>query len=82
MDSCMTKQMDRITIPERVLLHLLDHFQLSEEYTRPLELTQEGIALCVDVKRSHSAKVMRLSFPFPFWPREAFPFPLWPREVK
>ncbi|MDP7264142.1 MAG: hypothetical protein QGH39_01130 [Candidatus Thermoplasmatota archaeon] len=49
----MTKQMDRITIPERVLLHLLDHFQLSEEYTRPLELTQEGIALCVDVKRSH-----------------------------
>ena len=53
MDPGSSTFMDRITIPERVLLHLLDHFQLSEEFTRPVQLTQEGIAFCVDVKRSH-----------------------------
>ncbi len=53
MDPVSSTVLDRITIPERVLLHLLDHFHLSEEFTRPVQLTQEGIASCVDVKRSH-----------------------------
>ena len=42
-----------ITISEKMLLHLLDHFQISEDYTQPVAVTQEGIASAVAVQRSH-----------------------------
>jgi len=42
-----------ITISEKMLLHLLDHFQTSEDYTQPVAVTQEGIASAVAVQRSH-----------------------------
>jgi len=47
------------TAKEKVLVHLLDHYGKEEGYTLPVELTQEGIADCLDLKQNTVSYAVR-----------------------
>lgn len=53
MDKGSTGPISDLTVPERILLHLLEHNRAADEYTRPVTVTQEGIAAAIGVRRSH-----------------------------
>ncbi|HKZ64479.1 MAG TPA: tetratricopeptide repeat protein [Thermoplasmata archaeon] len=47
-----------LTAEERILLHLLTYVRRSERFEVPFEMTQQGIALAVGVRRSHVSAVL------------------------
>src|SRR3989304_10143294 len=47
-----------LTAEERILLHLLAYVRRGERFEVPFEMTQQGIALAVSVRRSHVSAVL------------------------
>ncbi len=52
--------MSRLTVKERVMLHLCNFSHLRDEYEVVLEVTQEGIAEEVDIKINHVPRAMKV----------------------
>ena len=47
------KPIPELTVSERILIHLFDHNRSADDYTRPIAVTQEGIAAAIGARRSH-----------------------------
>src|SRR3989304_6090601 len=47
-----------LTAEERILLHLLAYVRRGKRFEVPFEMTQQGIALAVSVRRSHVSAVL------------------------
>ncbi len=51
--------MRKVTVKEKVLLHLFDFSRHSEEYVVPLEVSQEGIASATGIRPTHVTQYVR-----------------------
>src|SRR3989304_9232797 len=49
----------RLTVKERIQLHLFDCSRFSEDYEAPAEVTQEGIARAVGIRVHHVLQYLR-----------------------
>jgi len=50
---------NKLTVSERILLHLSDYVSYAGEFTQPPEVTQGGLARSVGVDRSHASYVLK-----------------------
>ncbi|UCF08172.1 MAG: hypothetical protein JSW28_00320 [Thermoplasmata archaeon] len=49
----------RVTVKEKILLHLLYYSKYREEFEVPAQITQEGMAEAIGVRRSHIASALK-----------------------
>ncbi|UCE74438.1 MAG: hypothetical protein JSV56_01690 [Methanomassiliicoccales archaeon] len=49
----------RVTVKEKILIHLQNYTKLREEYEVPVQTSQEGMAQAVGVRRSHIASALK-----------------------
>ena len=49
----------RVTVKEKILLHLLGYTRYKDEYEVPAQVTQDGMAKTVGVRRSHIASALK-----------------------
>jgi len=45
----------KITVEEKICLHLLEYINLRDEFIQPAEISQKGIAAATDVQRGHAS---------------------------
>ena len=55
----MTLTQFNLTIGDGILLHLLENYSLKDEVEVPLDMTQQGIANAIGVRRSHVSYVLK-----------------------